>query len=109
MVRNPNSVCDFVHVSDVASAIKALIEAEGVRGVFNIGSGCPTEVSQVSEYVAKALRVEKELFCDSTSSTGDGLWADISLVSRKTGWKPQIPVHRGVEETVNDLRSNDGS
>lgn len=108
-VRNPNSVCDFIHVSDVVSAIKALIEAEDVRGILNIGSGYPTEVSKVCEYVAEALKVEKKLFLNSTSSTGDGLWADISLISSKTGWKPQIRICRGVKETVNDMRINDGS
>jgi nucleoside-diphosphate-sugar epimerase len=108
IVKNPNSACDFVHVSDVVSAIKALIETEGVRGIFNIGSGYPTEVSRVCEYVAKTLKAEKKIFCDSTSSAGDGLWADISLITGKTGWEPQMPVHRGVEETVKELRKDDG-
>jgi len=106
-VRNPNSVCDFIHVSDVVSAIKVLIETEGVSGVFNIGSGYPTEIVQVCEYIAKTLKVEKKFSCGNTSSAGDGFWADISLISSKTGWEPQMSIHRGVEETVKELRKND--
>lgn len=110
VVKNPKAVCDFIHVADVAAAIKALIETEGVCGTFNIGSGFATEVVRVCHYVAQALKIEDKLSDGSDFSDREGFWADISLISNKTGWKPQIPFQRGVEETIQELRKgNDGS
>lgn len=110
VLNNPRAVCDFIHVADVAAAIKALIETEGIRGIFNIGLGSATEVSRVCHYVAQALKIKDNLSNGSYLSDRDGFWADISLIGSKTGWKPQIPIDRGVDETIRELRkNNDGA
>ncbi|SVE63310.1 uncharacterized protein METZ01_LOCUS516164, partial [marine metagenome] len=38
-MKNPFSRHDFIHISDVVGAIKALVETPEVSGVFNLGSG----------------------------------------------------------------------
>ena len=103
-VKNPKAVCDFIHVADVASAIKALIETEGTRGTFNIGSGLATEVSRVCGYVAQALRAKYEISGAGNLSEGSGFWADISLINARTGWKPRISIQKGVEDTMLELK-----
>src|SRR5437763_607652 len=45
---------DFLHVDDVAGAFAALLDAEGVTGAVNIGSGVPVSVRAVVEEVARA-------------------------------------------------------
>lgn len=103
-VKNPDAVCDFVHVADAASAIKALIETKNTNGTFNIGSGSAAKVSQVCDYVAQALKAANSLPDKKDSSDkSNGFWADISLINGKTGWKPQTSLRKGVEEMMREL------
>lgn len=100
-VKSSNAVNDFIHVSDVAHAIQALIESPGVSGVFNIGSGIPTKVGEVCQLVSKRLRgadIASETFA---LSDGRGMWADASLIRAKTGWTPRLSLQAGIEETLN--------
>jgi nucleoside-diphosphate-sugar epimerase len=108
-IKNPKAACDFIHVIDVAEAIKSLIEAEGVSGTFNIGSGCATEVASISNYIAQTLKVKDKLFGGGDSSEKEGFWADLSLITSRTSWRPQISLKRGVEETILELRKKNGS
>lgn len=104
VLKNPNVACDFIHVADVAAAFKALIEADNARGIFNIGSGIATEVSRVCSYVSAALNVNSPGLVSNSLAEKSGFWADISRIRIKTGWKPQISLQKGVEDTVQTLR-----
>ncbi|MFA6217308.1 MAG: NAD(P)-dependent oxidoreductase [Candidatus Omnitrophota bacterium] len=108
VVKNPNTVCDFIHVSDVALAIKALIEAEGINGVFNIGSGVQTPVVRVCQYVAQAAGYKGELPEKTNGNGKDGFWADVSRLRGKTSWKPLMPLEKGIKETIKELRKKHG-
>lgn len=109
VLKNPGTVCDFIYVTDVAAAIKSLIETEGIGGIFNIGSGHATEVGYVCHCVAQTLKVKYDLPDSGDLTDKDGFWADISLISGRTGWKPQMSIDRGVDETICELRKNNGS
>jgi UDP-glucose 4-epimerase len=103
---NLDPVRDYVHVDDVVSGIVAA--AEAVRsaepwGVFNIGSGQGQSVRQVVAAVETALgrplrivqvpsrlrRVER-----------DALVADVTRLTRQTGWRPRVAFARGIASLV---------
>ena len=103
---NLDPVRDYVHVDDVVSGI--LAAAEAVRtaepwAVFNIGSGQGQSVRQVVAAVETALgrplrivqvpsrlrRVER-----------DALVADVTRLTRQTGWRPQVEFARGIASLV---------
>ena len=50
--RTPATVQDFIHVDDVAAGLVSLVSSDAPSGVFNIGSGQPTSVSQVANNTA---------------------------------------------------------
>lgn len=102
-VNNPSAINDFIHVSDVANAIKALIETHNISGVFNIGSGKPSKIGKIVELVAKIMGSKRIPKCYSEYSEGKGIWADISLIQKKTGWSPQIPLETGIEKTLSQI------
>jgi nucleoside-diphosphate-sugar epimerase len=104
-IRAPYSVSDFIHVSDVAKAILALIETPALAGIFNIGSGKPTKAMDVCKIIAHNLNKDNLLseFGDSTNASG--FWADTSLIRQKTGWSPQYTIQTGIEKTVHDFQS----
>ncbi|MFA5117965.1 MAG: NAD(P)-dependent oxidoreductase [Candidatus Omnitrophota bacterium] len=108
-VKNPRAACDFVYVCDVALAIKALIETEGLRGIFNIGSGKLTPVSSVCECVAAVLGCRGNDGINKESGDKCGFWADITALTVKTGWKPLMPLEKGIEETIRELRKTNAS
>jgi nucleoside-diphosphate-sugar epimerase len=106
-IKNFGAVNDFIHVSDVASAIKALVENPEASGVFNIGSGSPVKVSQVCEYVAQKLDAEFLIPNSKEQVEPSGLWADISLIKEKTGWEPKFSLQEGIERTIDEWDKTD--
>ena len=101
-VNSPNAVSDFIHVSDVARAIQALIEVPGVSGIFNIGSGAPATATEVCRLVSGSG-------VGATSvSSGPGLWADVSLIRTRTGWAPRLSLEAGIQQTLDDWKEHDG-
>jgi len=106
-VKSANAVNDFIHVSDVARAIQALIESPGASGIFNIGSGSPTKVGEVfqlaSQYLGGASFVSKA----GAPFDGRGMWADVSLIRAKTGWTPRLSLQEGIEQTLRSWEKND--
>lgn len=100
-INNPHAINDFIHVEDVARAIQALIESPGTSGVFNIGSGSPASVGEVCRLVSQYLRRADYDPDASAHSAEQGMWADVSLLRAKTGWKPRLTLQAGIEETLN--------
>ena len=96
-VNDPNAVSDFIHVSDVARAIQALIEFPGVSGTFNIGSGAPTRAGEVCRMVSKCMGGADILSGANAPSTSDGqgAWADVSRIRAETGWTPRLTLQAG--------------
>ncbi len=83
---------DFIHVSDVASAIIAasIKEAVGKGEVLNVGSGQETSINvlasmigEVLEYVPARLEPKHTL-------------ADISQTKALLGWEPKISLEEGI-------------
>lgn len=106
-IDKPASMNDFVHVSDVANAIVALIETPNISGVFNIGSGTPSKVGEVVKIIARTMELEKLLPKHVDPSEGRGIWADISLIQRKTRWRPLIPLEIGIEQTIAQIEQRE--
>tara|TARA_Y100000588_G_scaffold161370_2_gene175407 strand:- start:6605 stop:7504 length:900 start_codon:yes stop_codon:yes gene_type:complete len=110
VVKNPDAINDFVHISDVVGAIKALVEAPGVSGVFNLGSGTPGKVRQVCGYVARKLNAESKIPDWQNQGEQSGFWADISLIKKRTGWEPKLSLEEGIEQTIDEWEeANDRS
>ena len=100
ILRDPSVVQDFVHVDDVARGLLMLMQCQTSSGIYNLGSGQPTSVSEianrVAQYHGQSLPFE---FVES----GTGLWADISRTSLVTGWRPEIGIADGIEMTLHEL------
>ena len=100
-------IWDFVHMDDIANAF-FLIAEKGRDGVdYPIGSG-----------QARPLRDYLMILCEKLGCRGDAVFgripydkaqvmhmeADISRLYSDTGWEPQIPFERGIEEVIQFYR-----
>jgi nucleoside-diphosphate-sugar epimerase len=98
---------DFIHVKDVARALLHLLEVRA-DGAFNIGSGQPTRLHTVVEYVAKQLNLAQLLrFGAVAAPVGDPplLVADIQKL-RSLGWQAQLDLPAGLDDTLEWWRSS---
>jgi nucleoside-diphosphate-sugar epimerase len=99
VIKNFHSLCDFIHISDVAAAIYALVDTADASGIYNIGSGVPAKVGDVCNLVADYAG-RKDLVVSALQGESSGFWADISRIRQATGWRPAVTLKQGVQETV---------
>jgi len=96
------AVRDYIHISDVAKAMRLLIEYDGMERVFNLGSGKGHSVNDVIKILERHIgRKYNKLvrrpprLCDVKSNV-----LDISLLTECTGWKPEINLEEGIVKLV---------
>ena len=95
-LRDTQSAIDLIHVEDVASGLVALTLRSGPSGIFNLGSGAATRVSDVVELVRAQISGE-ERGTQIQARVGDGAtWADIDAMHRSFGWTPRISLPEGI-------------
>jgi len=96
-INNPLAVNDFIYVSDVADAIRHLIELDNISGVYNIGSGQGKAVWEVVNCVASALKLPP--IYENMPESENGNWANINKIS-ESGWEPKVSLETGISNTV---------
>ena len=90
---------DFTFVSDVIEAMVRVSNKKNLRGnIFNVGSGKTISVNRI----AKLLGGDKKRI-PKRPSEPDITFADISKITRKTGWKPKISIKDGIKVMLNNL------
>jgi nucleoside-diphosphate-sugar epimerase len=98
---------DYLHVADVASALRELMEA-GADGTFNVCSGTPTSVRDVVGSIAEIVgRPGSVDFGAVASRSWDPpvLAGDNARLVGLTGWKPSFGLRGGLADTVEWWRS----
>jgi nucleoside-diphosphate-sugar epimerase len=99
-LRDTQSAIDLIHVEDVASGLVALTLCSGPSGIFNLGSGGATRVSDVVELVRSQISGERD-GGGIPARIGDGAtWADIGAMHRDFGWTPKISLPDGIRMMV---------
>jgi nucleoside-diphosphate-sugar epimerase len=101
-ITSPLAVNDFIHVADVAVAIRALVEADNVAGIYNIGSGRPFAVWEVVNLIAVQMGLPP-VFHDMPVPA-PGVWADIAK-ARLLGWQPELSLQAGIAQTLEALEA----
>jgi UDP-glucose 4-epimerase len=92
---------DYVHVSDVASALYA---ACGVRGTFNVATGVETDVMTIWRTLAQAAAsdLEPEL-APLRPGELQRSCMDPSRARVELGWQAEVSLAQGLEETYDAL------
>jgi UDP-glucose 4-epimerase len=94
---------DYVYVGDVA---RATLAAVGKRGVFNVGTGIETSVSELYELCRRAAGSELEAeHVDARLGEVQRSVLDASRAARELGWKPEVGLEEGLRLTWESLPS----
>jgi GDP-L-fucose synthase len=90
---------EFLHVADLASACRFLVENYGSPEVINVGCGEDITIRELAELICDVVGFEGELVFDPTKP--DGTPRKLLDVSRLTGlgWKPGIKLRDGISQT----------
>jgi len=90
---------DFTFVSDVIDAMIKVSKKKNLReNIFNVGSGKTISINRI----AKLLGGDKKRI-PKRPSEPNITFADISKITRKTGWKPKISIKDGIKVMLNNL------
>lgn len=99
---------DYLYVHDAAQAIVSTVEAQAV-GVFNLGSGTARPLRDVVDIIRKELGAAISPSFGSVPYRPDQvMWleADITRLSRATGWRPKTSLESGIKATISFSRTN---
>ena len=94
-----NQTRDFIHVSDVVSAIELVMD-KGIRGIFNVGTGEEHSINDivklVEEFLSRKFKVEYKP--ERPGEIRRNL-LDISRLKAE-GFKPQKKLKEGIKEII---------
>lgn len=93
---------DFIHVSDLVTALVAAARADGVAGgVYHIATGVETAVAEVAEQVRDHLALPLSSVTFGPRRAGDAVRsvADPSRAKMALGWEPRIDITAGIANT----------
>lgn len=101
-VRDDQSVRDFLHVADAASAIGRLI-GSACSGVLNVGSGVGTSVRTLAEIALAAAGQEgREIVATDPASRRSVNVLDIAATTRALGWSPSSSLRERIFHLINN-------
>ena len=90
---------EFLHVDDLASACRFLIEQYDSPEIINVGCGEDVSILELTELICDVVGYRGKLVFDKTKP--DGTPRKLLDVSRLTalGWKPRIGLREGIRQT----------
>lgn len=104
IVRHPQDRRDLLHVDDVVDALRAIASAPMVNApVVNIASGVAPTMREVAQLIVKLTDQDPNLVeygSDHQSSGVADLRGSTDLAHRLFGWRARVPLHEGIERTV---------
>lgn len=90
---------EFLHVDDLASACRFLLESYDSQEIVNIGCGEDVSIRELVELIREVVGYTGDLAFDATKP--DGTPRKLLDVSRlkSLGWAPRIPLREGIQQT----------
>jgi UDP-glucose 4-epimerase len=91
LVGNGTALRDFVHVADVARAIRLAIDSSraGACPIYNIGSGVGTRIVDVLRHVEDIAGHEFDVVHTPQEGAPGRLIADVGYAAAQLGWTPE--------------------
>ena len=109
-IGNLTSKRDFTDVRDMVKAYLLALEKGKLGDVYNLGSGKSYRISEILDLMKKMAKVEIKTEEDPSlmlPSDDPELRCDFSKFNKLTGWNPEIPIEKTLEDTLDYWRNQD--
>ena len=97
---------DFIHVSDVVAAnLQALRASNGAGEAFNVGTGQPTNISELSSLLAELVGRPEIFPTHSTERAGDirNSYANVTRAREVLGFQPKVELKEGLKLLIDSI------
>lgn len=95
---------EFLHVDDLARAVMFSLENYSGDVALNVGSGVEVSIRDLALKIASIVGFHGKVLWDHTKPDGTPRKLLDSSRIRSIGWKPQIGLDDGLEQTIRKLR-----
>jgi UDP-glucose 4-epimerase len=92
IVGTGNQKRDFLYVKDLVDAFFKTAESKNVGEVYNLGSGKPISINQITKLIGG-----KKTYIKKRPGEPDVTHASITKIKKHTGWYPKTSIKKGVE------------
>ncbi|MGI9316639.1 MAG: NAD-dependent epimerase/dehydratase family protein [bacterium] len=107
-VSEGEQVRDFCYIEDIVNALLRLVQEQKAHGeLFNVASGKGIKIKEMIDKIRVSVGSGRPKFGMLPYRDGENmsLIADISKITRITGWIPTTPLDNGIESTVTWYRN----
>jgi GDP-L-fucose synthase len=108
-----NPLREFLHVDDLALAVKFTLENDLPESLYNVGFGSDLSISQLAQTIKEIVEYEGKIIWDQTKPDGTPKKLLDSTKFKTMGWKPSISLRDGIYHTYknyikihNNVRNN---
>lgn len=105
VIRNADTVRDWLYITDAVDAlIKAIFDSKMIW-VFNLGSGIWISTWEIWKIISRHLNVPFENL-NILASGPQFFYSDISRISERLSWKPNVWIQEWLVKTIEYLKLN---
>jgi len=90
---------EFLHVDDLAEAIRFIMLSEIHTGIYNIGSSHEVSIKELVEMLTEVIGFNGNIVFDTKKPDGNPRKLLDSTKIRKLGWEPKIDLMQGLNDT----------
>ena len=90
---------EFLHVADLASACRFLLENYNEPEIVNVGFGSDVTIRELVELICEVVGFKGELAFDATKPDGTPRKLMDTTKLTQLGWRPQISLREGIRQT----------
>ncbi|KAF0240319.1 MAG: UDP-glucuronate [Planctomycetota bacterium] len=96
---------DYTYIDDIVQGVAAASEWEGRFEIVNLGESRTVELRELVELLEKALgrKAERQNFPEQPGDV-PATWADVSKAKRLLGYRPCVPIEKGLQRFAAWLR-----
>ena len=97
---------EFLHVDDLSSGIKFIINNDIEDNILNVGSGDEVSIKSIAENIKHVLDYKGVLSFDTSKPDGNPRKLLDSTKMLNYGWRPEISLSEGLETTYKWFQEN---
>jgi dTDP-glucose 4,6-dehydratase len=98
------SLKSFMHASDLADAIIAMLKLKKFGQIYNAGVDRPVTMKKIIEKICLKLNIDQTKFIKNTKPRiGEDkiYWVNSNKIKKELNWKPKISLDEGLEDCIN--------